>query len=161
MGGYMEDSSNSDASSNQITVRVNPKLYPLEAVYSAAYVFMDKAYIVLDGDPQKEILVKIKLKPGCSAEDIKGEFNNELLNYADYLARASNTKEIREMFLERAIITNDPRMAEPEAPDEGLFENVDDGDEDFLDDPDGIAIPWEEKYGKKEASEEDESKVKQ
>ena len=28
---------------------INPKVYVLETVYSAAYVFLDRAYILLDG----------------------------------------------------------------------------------------------------------------
>ena len=147
----MAISNNLEINDNQLIVTVNSKLYPLEAVYSAAYVFMDRAYIVLDGDPENEILVKIKLKSDGSLEKIGDEFNNELLNYADYLTRAKETKKIREMFLQRAIITNDPGMAEPQnnadvETDDGL-DNLDELDDEFLDDPEGIAIPWEEKYG--------------
>ena len=43
-----------------VILTVNPKIYPLETVYSAAYTFLDKAYILLDGDPKKEIIVKLK-----------------------------------------------------------------------------------------------------
>jgi len=147
---------NLEIKENLLTVKVNPKVYPLEAVYSAAYVFMDRAYIVLDGDPEKEILVNIKLKSGGCLEKIGNEFNNELLNYADYLARAKETKKLREMFLQRAIITNDPAMAEPE--EDIDFDDLE--DDDALEDPEGIAVPWEEKYGK-EKGKEDEDKPEQ
>ena len=61
-----------------------------------------------------------------------------MINYADYQKRAKETKKIREMIMQRALITNDPSI-------------IDDlEDEDWLDDPEGIAIPWEEKYGKKD-----------
>jgi len=33
---------------DSVIVSINPKLYDLETVYSAAYVFLDKAYILLD-----------------------------------------------------------------------------------------------------------------
>ncbi|MBN2112445.1 hypothetical protein JW707_05095 [Candidatus Woesearchaeota archaeon] len=141
----MPDSGNLRIENNQLTISVNPKLYPLEAVYSAAYVFMDRAYIVLDGDPDKGILVKMKLKKEGSLETLGNEFNNELLNYSDYLTRAKETKIIRELLLQRAIITNDSSVAESIDFDE--LENL---EEEFLDDPEGIAIPWEEKYGKDE-----------
>jgi len=159
---------------NRITLAVNPKLYPLEAVYSAAYVFMDRAYIVLDGDPEKEILVNMKLKDGVqsvSLEQLGDEFNNELINYADYLTRARETKKIREMFLQRAILTNDPQAAEEiiagggeDLSEEGGLDLDELDDEDFLDDPEGIAIPWEEKYGKNQEDtpkEKNENKAKQ
>ena len=151
----MTYSSNIEIKDNQITVIVNPKIYPLETVYSAAYVFMDRAYIVLDGDPEKEILVKMKLKEEGSLENMGNEFNNELLNYADYLSRAKETKKLREMFLQRAIITNDVSITEPDFEDDTDFEDLDSDEDEYLEDPEGIAIPWEEKYGK------DENKTKQ
>lgn len=137
--------SNLEIGDNQVVVKVNPKVYPLEAVYSAAYVFMDRAYIVLDGDPEKEILVRLKLKEEDSLEKLGEEFNNELLNYADYLQRVRETKKIRETILQRAILTNDPKATE-----ETTFEEIDDLDEYSLEDPEGIAVPWEKKYGKDE-----------
>ena len=136
---------------------VNPRVYPLEAVYSAAYVFLDKAYMLLDGDPKKEILVELKPK---SKEDLKKlglEFFNELINYADYQKRAKQTKEIRETILQRALITNDPSMVQDNEKFDGILKELED-DDDYLDDPEGIAVPWEEKYGNK--SKKDKNKAK-
>ena len=135
---------NVEIDQDQATVKINPKVYPIEAVYSAAYVFMDRAYIMLDGDPDTEILVRIKLKSEGSLKDIGDEFNNELLSFAEYLSRARETKKLREMFLQRAIITNDPGMSEPSGENQSEQSDV------VLEDPEGIAIPWEEKYGKNE-----------
>lgn len=130
-----------------VVVQVNPKLYPLEAVYSAAYVFLDRAYVLLDGDPKKTVLVKLKPKNKESLEKLGGEFLNELINYADYNRRARETKEIREMLLQRAMITNDPSVLQDDKEIDKMMEELE--DDDFIDDPEGIAIPWEEKYGKK------------
>ncbi len=124
---------------NSAEIRVDPKVYPLEAVYSAAYVFLDKAYFILDGDPKKEIIVNLEAKEKSMGEKVAKEFLNELINYADYITRAKQTKKLRETILQRALITNDPLMLE------------DDVSDDFIDDPEGIAIPWEEKYGKDKA----------
>lgn len=160
----MPDSSNLEIKDNQLIVNVNPKVYPLEAVYSAAYVFMDRAYIVLDGDPEKQILVKMTLKSNGSLEELGNKFNNELLNYADYLTRAKETKKIREMFLQRAIITNDPDMAEQDLSDKEFEDFLEDLEEDdSVDDPEDIAVPWEEEYGtkdKEESEEKNEGKTK-
>jgi len=142
---------------NSAIISVNPKLYSLDTVYSAAYVFLDRAYIVLDGDPEKEILIRLKPKDeGENPEKLGSEFFNELINYADYQKRAEKTKKIREMLLERALITNDPTVI----PNPTEFEDLTDG-EDYFDDPEGIAIPWEEKYGDKANKEEtqDENKT--
>lgn len=137
---------------DSVVLVVNPKLYDLETVYSASYVFLDRAYVLLDGDPKKEILVKLKPKEKCDLEALGGEFFNELISYSDYKARAKQTKTIRETLLQRALLTNDPSVVEQDPVDDAL-DDID--DDDYLEDPEGIAVPWEEKYGKK-----DENKVK-
>ena len=137
MDGYLEKTST--------VLSINPKLYPLETIYSAAYVFLDRAYIQLDGDPEKEVLVKLKLKEYGDIEKLQGDFLNELINYADYKNRAEQTKKIREMLLQRAIITNDPCVLDEKEDKKGEFENV--------------KIPWEE-GGKPEAVSRENPKVR-
>jgi len=121
-----------------VLVSVNPKIYPLDVIYSASYAFLEKSYVFLDGNSK---LVKIELKPKTkyNLEKLGREFNNELLKYADYKKRSEKTKQIREMIIQRALFTNDPSLADQI--DEELNEEIED--------PEGIAIPWEEKYGKK------------
>lgn len=89
---------------------INPKIYPLELVFSAAYVLMDKAYIILDGDPKKEILVEIRKKNGVddTLQNIVYDFNNELLNYAVYKVQSEKNKTIREIILQKILLSNDP-----------------------------------------------------
>jgi His-Xaa-Ser system protein HxsD len=142
--------SNLDIKEDCVVLSVNPKVYPIDAVYSAAYVFLDRAYILLDGDPKKEILVELKPKNEEGLEKLGRDFNNELINYADYKKRSKNTKKIREMLLQRALITNDPSTIS-NSDLGGEFEELmnDSEEDDYLEDPKGIAIPWEEKYGAK------------
>ena len=137
----MEDNIKIDG--NEVVLKINPKLYSLETIYSAAYVFLDRVYVILDGDSEKEVLVKLKPKKEVNLKEIAGEFFNELINYADYQKRAEKTKKIREVLLQRAIITNDPSIVKDDEIDKML---EDEDDADYLDDPEGIAIPWEEKY---------------
>jgi len=160
---------------NSIILNINPKIYPLEIVYSAAYVFLDKSYILLDGDPEKEISIRLKPKEGQDLEKLGNEFLNELINYADYKKRAEDTKTIRETLLQRALITNDPAAIQNPTEQDDEFDDIMgelDEDDNYLDDPEGIAIPWEEKYGKQanqetkqkdtsKESEEDENKTQQ
>jgi len=108
-------------------VHINPKIYSLDVVYTAAYVFLDSAYIVLDGDPEKEILVKIK--PKQKDDELGLKFQNELLTYAEYKQNFEDNKDIRQAIMQSALLTNDPM-------------------DDYIDDPKGIRIPWEDKYGK-------------
>jgi His-Xaa-Ser system protein HxsD len=95
---------------NKAIININPKLYPLSVIYSSAYVFLDKVYIMLDGDPKKEVIITITPKNNDKIEDIAGEFGNELINYAEYEFRSKETKEIRETLIKRALFTNDPKF---------------------------------------------------
>lgn len=139
----MED--NIKIEKDSVILNINPKVYSLETVYSAAYVFLDRAYVLLDGDPEKDILVRLKPKKEEDLEKLGREFLNELVNYADYKSRAEQTKKIREILLQRALITNDSSVG-----GDGEFDDLlEDLEDEEFDDPEGIAVPWEEKYGKK------------
>lgn len=125
---------------NLIKVIINSKLYPLEAVYGAAYVFLDKAYFRLDGDPEKEITVQIKSKEKLSRkglENLASDFLNELLNYSLRYKISKNNRKIREYIIGTALLS-------------ALGENLEEeAKEDWQKDALGIATPWEEKYKKK------------
>ncbi len=124
-------------------VKVDCRIYPLDVVLSAAYMFTNEHYVMIDGDPKKELTVRIEPKKGA-AQNIEKEFSNELVNYANYAVRVLKNQILREAIIARVLKTHDlvqqsdalPEPAEPQA------------EEYFIDDPEGIAIPWEEKYGK-------------
>ncbi len=128
--------SNITFNNNQAELKVNPKMYPLETIYSAAYVFLDNAYIILDGNLETQVLVKIEAKEGKDIKIIAKEFYNELLNYADYSKRAEATKKIREMILQRAIISNDPNVLDDQE-FESLLKDLE------TDDDNETVMPWE------------------
>ena len=112
-----------------VSFTINPKVYPLETIYAAAYAFLDKVYVKLDGDPATEITVQLKHKTGGDAEQLKDEFMNELINYADYSGRAKKTLKLREMLMQRALLTNTAQAEETDTQLEDLEE---------------VAIPWED-----------------
>lgn len=115
-------------------VFINPDIYPLEAVYGACYVFLDKAYIKLEGDPKKEIIVKIKPKKSFSENTLVEEFYNELLNYVFYKSLSEKNQKIRESIIHRALISG------------GSFE--DDKVKEDIEDSENIVVPWEENESK-------------
>jgi len=119
----------------QLSLQVNATLYPLEAIYSAAYLLLDKAYVILQGDPKTEIIVEIRAKGKDDLEALGNKFNDNLINYAVFKQQTEKNKEIRQTLIQRALLTN------------GYEE--DDAIEEYLDDPEEIAVPWEEKYGEK------------
>jgi len=94
-------------SDDYVVVSVNPKIYSLPTIYSAAYVFLDRAYIILDGDPEKEILVNLKPKNDYDLEKLGMEFYNELLSYANYSNRVKENNEIIRTIIQRALFSTD------------------------------------------------------
>jgi len=128
-------------------IQINSKIYPLEAILNASYAFIDRTYIFLDDDSRKnEITVSLKGKQRLSTKklnNLRGEFMNELLHCALRCKISKNNKKIREYIVGRALYS-----ALPLSMEETILE--DDSEKlSYQEDPLGIAIPWEEKYGKK------------
>lgn len=115
-----------------LIVSVNPKIYSLDVVYYAAYVLMDRAYVILGGDPERNILVELKPKDDIDLEILGREFNNELLNYSVYMKQSERNQRLREAILGRVLMTNTSH------PEGGKIQ-----------DPEGITKPWREKHGRK------------
>ncbi|MCK5343555.1 MAG: hypothetical protein KAR20_09125 [Candidatus Heimdallarchaeota archaeon] len=152
-----------DVKDGSVTFKVNPNVYPMGVIFQAADVFIEKAYVYVDGDPEKEISVTLKPKDDkANVEDYAGEFNNELVNYAAYFVRSQVNRDVREAMLKRAFFSVSPNN-NSENKDEKEFESkklekikidigskvpiMDDiGDDDSsLED---IAKPWAEQKGK-------------
>ncbi len=114
--------------------RINPEIYPLDVVQAAAYIMMDKAFILLDGDPKKEIITHIEAKEGRTAKEAIQEFNEELLNYSVYKTQNENNKELREAIMKRVLLANEVIKAVGEVPVQPKIK-----------DPEGILKSWEEK----------------
>jgi His-Xaa-Ser system protein HxsD len=120
--------------SNSVIISVNPKIFPLEVIYSAAYVFLDRAYIMMDGNPQENISVQLKAK--STSEDLQSlglEFNNELVSYAVYVVQAARSTDIRKAIVERALAT----VGSSTETNDSLNESTE-----VIDDPLGISKPW-------------------
>jgi len=94
---------------NFAIISINPKLYPLSVIYSAAYWLLDRVHVIIDGDPDTEILIEIRPKDKESKVDLKEigfEFNDELINYSVYTVQATRNKKLREMIVENALAGN-------------------------------------------------------
>jgi len=129
-----------DLKNNTIRFVFDIDNYSKEALYGAAYVFLDKAYLFLDNKSSKKIEISLKGKKKLNKnqlENLKGEFLNELLNYTVRINLSKNNKKIREYVISQALFSafGDDDVEEDEIK--------------YEDDPLGIAIPWEDKYGKK------------
>lgn len=129
----------SKTANNTIKFLINLQNYPLEAIYGASYVFLDRAYLFLDSRAPKKIKVSLKGKKKLTKkqlEDLRGEFLNELLNYTLRINLAKHNRKIREYIVGQALFS---ALGDGETKEKMGYEN----------DPLGIAIPWEEKYAKK------------
>lgn len=129
---------------NTIRFSFSLKDYPMEAVYGAAYVFVDKAYLFLESKSKDKVEVYLKAKKKSDnekLEELKGEFLNELLNYTVRIKLAKSNKKIRDYVVSQALLSaiGEEAISQEEEKDEMKYE----------DDPLGIAVPWEEKYGEK------------
>jgi len=125
-----------------VEIKLNSKIYPVEAILNACYLFIDRAYIFLDSDPKGiQIKISFKSKSGDSKkqlEALKGEFMNELLHCVLRYGISKDNKKIREYIVGRALYSVLPSS-----------EAVSSNDKiNYQDDPLGIAKPWEKKYGK-------------
>lgn len=140
-------------------LKLNKNIYPIEAVVNTAYFFIDKIYILLDMDSNNNTLVYLTPKNNTREKQLNtlvNEFYNELLNQKLRIKISKDTKKIREQIVSCAIVSaipvnNPPSQKDELEIDKELEEILKETEEaDYLEDPLGIAVPWEEKYGKKE-----------
>ncbi len=153
----------------EVSLRVSSRAYPLEAVRSAGYAFLDRAYIRLDVASSGDYLVRLKGKealPDSEARRLQGEFWNELLHQSLRIQISETNRTIREHIVVRALASIQPESELPrEKPDASakgraalpdkelereikrLLAKVEKGGR--KEDPLGVSIPWERKYDSK------------
>lgn len=151
----------------KVSISVDSKIYPLQAVYAASYTFTDRAYVEVSGKASRKIGVTLtgKNEGALNFSRIKGEFMNELLHHALRLKIADSNRKIREYIVTQALFSAQPAQeqtgantAKPQAKqtadqDEKLEKEIEKllkevEKEDYKKDPLGIAVPWEEKFSK-------------
>ena len=104
---------------------VNPKIYSIDIIYAAAYVMIDRAFVILDGDPKKEVKVEIRKKEDHDDLNLLVRaFNEELLNYAAYKVQSEKNKKLRELLLQRVLLTNNPHYFSQHKEEEKVEKSV-------------------------------------
>ena len=89
-----------------LALLLDEALYPLDAIYGAAYLFVDRCYVFLDRPADQQVQVRFRTKSDSTEQDLEalaGEFANELLNQVLRLRISESTKNIREYTLARAF----------------------------------------------------------
>ncbi len=151
--GFPPERVSADLEESSVAVVVDEEIYPLEAVYAAAYAFIDRCYVLLDRAEAGRLRVTLSPKTegsdGAGLRALIGEFAGELLSCAWRHRLAEQNRSVIETTTAQAVAG---AMGPPSLDELADF---DFGEEPF-DDPLGIAIPWEEKYGKKKSEDEGE-----
>jgi len=95
-----------------VELEVNSKVYSKEAVFAAGYIFLDKAYILLD---QIKNNIVVCLYPQDKKYELKKlglDFYNELLNYSHYFTRAKTNADAVKSIMQRALFSAAPSLAQ-------------------------------------------------
>jgi His-Xaa-Ser system protein HxsD len=126
----------------QVSFTVQESLFPIDAIYGAAYLFVDRCWVYLSRPADAQVGVHLKPKPEgeTDLDALAGEFANELLNQSLRARIGESTATIREYYMARAFFTTpvqssiDALLAELDA-------------EELEDDDLEISVPWEEGNG--------------
>jgi His-Xaa-Ser system protein HxsD len=154
MKDFPEALASMDLAAGSVRLELDDTLYPLEALYGAAYIFIDRCYVLLDRPSAGRLRATLApKKPGAADHSeaelraLAGEFANELLSCA---WRHKITQENRAVIEQVTVQAIAGAMGPPSLDDLAKFDFTGDA----LEDPLGIAQSWEEKYKKKKAEEQ-------
>ena len=103
---------NIDKKEGKIQILINPRLYSLEIINSAAYSFLDMAYMVFDGDPKKMINIDLYPKTFQNLKILGLKFQEQLINYKNYFGNLKKKGDINKKIIERALFTASPALLE-------------------------------------------------
>ena len=122
---------------------VDESIYPLESIYGACYIFVDRCYVFLDRPEDKKVSIRLKSKHQqeiseqitVELESLVGEFANELLNQVLRFTISSSTGQIREYVMGRAFTSS-----RTQASIDALLAELD--AEELEEDDLEISVPW-------------------
>jgi His-Xaa-Ser system protein HxsD len=127
-----------------VELEFDTAFYPMDAVYGAAYIFIERCYLHLDRIAEQRVKVALKAKlPGASSEALAGDFQNEILGQAWRRQIVEENRPLIETITSTALAG----AAGPPGLDDLLEMEI--GEETAFEDPLGIAMSWEEKYARK------------
>lgn len=128
------------ADDRSVAFVLDEDLYPLDAIYGASYLFVDRCWLFLDRPADGRVQVRLRTKADQAAagelDQLAGEFANELLNQVLRLRIGDSTRALREYTLARAFFGEDGR-----ASIDALLAELD--AEELDDDPLKITVPWD------------------
>lgn len=131
-----------DAAASTLTLALDTELYPRDVLYAAAYVFIDRAYVLLDRQDGRYVVVVRGKQPldEATLRSMAGEFENELLAQA---LRARVGKANQRIIEDVTALAIGGATARSVAADPNLIDLRSPGDDGFVADPRGLGAPWE------------------
>ena len=136
-----------DLATSAVVVSADSTVYPLQALYGAAYTFIDRCYVFVDRpDPSKFRVTLSTKKPGADEAMLRalaGEFANELISCAWRHQITQDNRNVIEQVTTQAL---SGAMGPPSLDELAAFDFT----EESFEDPLGIAMSWEDKYKKKD-----------
>jgi His-Xaa-Ser system protein HxsD len=127
-----------DLDARSVAFTIDEDLYSRDAVYGAAHLFVDRAWLYLSRPAERMVRVRLKTKTEATEAELEalaGEFANELLNQMVRHQVGEATRSIREYYMARAFFgtpqtsTIDRLLAELDA-------------EELAEDDLEIRVPW-------------------
>ena len=135
----------STVSADRVELDLDAEAFPRDAVYAAAFTFIDRCYVRLDQPAPGRIAVLLRAKTAGSLDGAAtaAELQNELLGQSWRQRIADEGRELTASIAASAFSVSGSPTDDPLA----------DG-ADAFDDPLGIAMSWEEKYASKATAEQ-------
>ncbi len=136
-----------DASTSTMSLSLASELYPRDVLYAAAYVFLDRAYILLDRQADRYVVHFRGKRPleEATLTAMAGEFENELLAQALRARVSKANQNIIEGITALAI--SGATAGDPVASDPTMLDMAKPGGDGFLEDPLGLGAPLDTKKG--------------
>ena len=104
-----------------VKLQVKEKVYTLPTIYAAGYIFLDRAYLLLDKDKDEVIIYLFPKKKGADLKQLG-------MGFLDF-TRAAENVEVTKAILQRALFSASPSLAQ-EAEDKEIEQLVQELEED-------------------------------
>ncbi len=138
-----------DGATSTLILALDTELYPRDVLYAAAYVFIDRAYVLLDRQDSRYVVRFRAKRPidEATMRGMAGEFENELLAQA---LRARVAKANQKLIEDVTALAIGGATARGGGAADGLVDLDNPGDDGFVADPGGLGAPWTGEKGRRE-----------